>query len=76
MWPILEPDPHGMDPKIGPKIGPGRISIKPEALLHDIEYLTLKPLSPTRAVNRHRFPHERLKQVAPAPARTTRQPFT
>ena len=41
---ILGPDPHGMDPKIGPKIGPGRISIKPEALLHDIEYLTLKPL--------------------------------
>ncbi len=34
---ILEPDPHGMDPKIGPKIGPGRISIKPEALLHDLE---------------------------------------
>ena len=31
------PDPHGMDPKIGPKIGPGRILIRPEALLHDIE---------------------------------------
>jgi hypothetical protein len=27
-----------MDPKTGPKIGPGRILIKPEALLHDIEY--------------------------------------
>ncbi len=38
MGPILEPDPHGMDPKTGPKMGPGRILIKPEALLHDIEY--------------------------------------
>ena len=36
---ILGPDPHGMDPKIGPKIGPGRILIKPEALLRDIEYI-------------------------------------
>ncbi len=27
-----------MDPTIGPKIGPGRILIKPEALLRDIEY--------------------------------------
>ncbi len=38
------PDPQGMDPKIGPKIGPGRILIKPEALLHDLEYLMLKLL--------------------------------
>ena len=34
---ILGPDRNGMDPKIGPKIGPGRILIKPEALLRDIE---------------------------------------
>ncbi len=33
----LGPDPNGTDPKIGPKIGPGRILIKPEALLRDIE---------------------------------------
>ncbi len=38
---ILGPDPHVMDPKIGPKIGPGRILVKPEALLRDIEYTTL-----------------------------------
>ncbi len=36
---ILGPDPHGMDPKIGPQIGPGRILIKPEALLREIEYV-------------------------------------
>ena len=36
MGPILGPDPHCMDPKIGPKISPGRILIKPEALLRDI----------------------------------------
>ncbi len=38
MGPILGPDPHGMDPKVGPKIGPGRILIKPEALLRDLSY--------------------------------------
>ena len=38
MDPILGPDPHGMDPEIGPKISPGRILIKPEALLRDLEY--------------------------------------
>ena len=32
------PDPDGMDPKLGPKISPGRILIKPEALLRDLEY--------------------------------------
>ncbi len=39
MGPIVEPDPNGMDPKTGPKIGPGRILLKPEALLHDLEYM-------------------------------------
>jgi hypothetical protein len=34
----LGPDPDGMDPKLGPKISPGRILIKPEALLRDLEY--------------------------------------
>jgi hypothetical protein len=33
-----------MGPKIGPKIGPGRILIKPEALLRDIEYPVDNPL--------------------------------
>ena len=37
LWALLGPDPHGMDPKFGPKIGPGRILIKPEALLRDLE---------------------------------------
>ena len=36
---ISGPDPNGMYPKIGPKIGPGRILIKPEALLRDLEDL-------------------------------------
>ncbi len=34
---IVGPDPRGMDPKIGQKISPGRILIKPEALLPNIE---------------------------------------
>ena len=39
MWPILEPDLCGMDPKIGPTISPVKIVIDPEALVRDIEYI-------------------------------------
>ena len=35
----MGPDPDGIDPKIGPKISPERILIRPEALLCDIEYV-------------------------------------
>jgi hypothetical protein len=54
---MLGPDPHGMDPKIGPKIGPGRILIKPEALLRDLEYnieSSLKQLLPLVAIFKNR----------------------
>ncbi len=32
-------DPLGMDPKVGPKIRPGRILIKPETVMRDMEYI-------------------------------------